>query len=218
MEERESKTSELLVQLRSLNTSFKVEPRELEVYKRVVESVTAWDQTFWDEDLWDFNNTDSVSVWNEFRWNRDNWNGGAEGDLELINLIPGNNVYEELLYDDKYFDDDLSDDNVVWDYTSNEITIPDTEVMYTKLISLNASYNNARVRLTADLDDYTVEITYNNGADWIEVENYDNVILFPTPSTGVRLRVTSTVNTPFGLIKDSAGRITQPAMRVRFNV
>lgn len=111
-------------------------------------------------------------------------------EWQTIRLQQGENIYKELLYDNLFFDEDRSSPEVQW--TSDNIVINPGDTLYTKTIELNSGRTSFSFRFGEVLkrDNLLVEVTYNNN-NWIEVDEYDSFIDFPTPSTDIRIRITN---------------------------
>lgn len=121
---------------------------------------------------------------------------GALGDEVseevLIRKYPGNNTYREFFLTDEFLDTNLSS-GYEWDVDDNELIINRGGVVVTKRLSLNIPYIQYNLRFFNLLkgENLKKEISYNNGVNWIEINNLNTTINFPEPSTVVKLRLTN---------------------------
>lgn len=194
LEEKDSRTSELLIQIFPFDgTNTVYESRDFELRRRNTAGGTLWDMARWDENNWSDNWSNGFILGSAISGILGTNSLGSSGDVEiLVRRTQGQGVYKEFLYDDYYFDDVRSDAEVVWDTTENEIIIPPQKTLYTKSLELNSRRTQATILFpTLTIPAHiTIQITYDN-INWITVTD-GQTVTFPTPATDIRLRLINT--------------------------
>ena len=205
LEERSNKSSDLLVQVFSFDTDFRLENRYTSLEKNNIEgTIGVWGSPFsmWGEAvygteeeylaeqeaqrmIWD---SALYGTWDEDLWAEDEW---EPPEPNVIRMIPGNNVFKEFVYDDEFFDEELSE-GVEWDTNEETITITPGGILYTKPLSVDIPYTEFRVSFgnIFNNENLLTEISYNNGVNWIEITP-NTTISFPEPATIVLARMTN---------------------------
>lgn len=196
LEEKDSKSSDLLVQIYNYETDIIFENK----YTKITNINIAGESLVWGHPTY--------GLWGQFKWGSAPTGsfilghptfgvlgtselGEATGSTEaVVRLIQGQNTYKEYLEDDEFFDADRSDSGVSW--TSTEIVIPVGKTLYTKSIEVN-SERSSFVCTLGEVDlpgNLLFEITYDN-INWITF-TLGALVTFPEPSTDIRIRITNT--------------------------
>jgi hypothetical protein len=177
--------SEILRQIIQITTSMKLRTREL--IKESFDVSTTTD-LYWD--------SATNGTWDDFNWADDTPETFTE---EYV--IPGNNTFEEYIYDTDYYDS-VNSVGVTWNTSTKTITISD--VLYTKRIALGVAYQYFTVSFASisGTSDYTVEISGDNKSTWQTVTQGLRTLFSSSDGSGVYIRVTNNAGsgwpTPFG--------------------
>lgn len=165
---------------------------------------------------------DAITLyWNhptQGKWNNFKWATSTSETLTTDLLMPGDNVFREYVYDTMFYDS-VNSSGVIWNTTTNEISIAGTTgVLYTNAISIGKDYTNYKMYLNnPSASGLTVEISCDGKSTWETVTLNEKTDFIGT-TTDIYLRISNTT----GLIKtlsnltNTAGKKLGAAIEVEF--
>ena len=195
LEEEFGKSTDLLVHAIDLNRSIAIERRDITLGKRTIESGVL----YWDSDV--------QGDWDDFNWGDD-----SEGSYTTRQLLPGNNQFKELIYDEKY---KHSNTTATWSSTAGTIVFTDGQIYESELMSKGIDYPFLRVVLgsttTANLK---IEVSSDGKSNWEEVSHDTRTEISKTSTAGTAVKMTASANTTISNGINASNQITDVAIRV----
>jgi len=141
----------------------------------------------------------------------------GESQFEEYGIVPGDNTYKELIYDDLFYDDSESS-GVTWNTLTKKITI-DNSTLVTKKLALGIIYNKVRVDLGLTSGTYEIQMSCDGKKSWQTVPEGIKTTLVSSDNTGVFLKIINTnVGTDVTIENtyDIYGNYLKPGITVKF--
>lgn len=204
LEEKFGKSEDILVHVIDFARDVRFERRYFKMVGRTIESgVLYWDHpTQGDWDPTGFNWGDATKL------------QSADGTWpETKVLIPGNNIFKEVLYDEE-FNHSNTTATVVTTGTQT-ISFTNTEIFESELMSKGIDYNYLKVTLgSADTTLLTIQASADGKANWQTLTHDTRTEMTNVSSAGTAVKITATSTVTVANKKDVSGQITGAAIKV----
>lgn len=144
---------------------------------------------------------------------------GETGTAEFITIriIPGNNTYEEYLYDNTFIDESTSTGTL--DTGAQTFTLADGETLVTNAIALGQTYNYGIIILgtiTGGTDDIKREVSFDKKVTWQTFTDNIRTAAGVTDNLGVYIRLTNQAGGATLVLNNTENtfeEITSPAIK-----
>jgi hypothetical protein len=196
IEEQQISATDLVTEITDLSTDSFVGPRHIYRLNR---------------------DTSSDTIWGRFNWGSANWDGTYSASPVEDYRFPGDNYFEELLYDSEYYDSGAST-NVTWDTSAKEITIANG-VLVTKPLTRGVVISSVNVQFgNSSGSAYTTEVSCDGGSTWQTITSFGIRVPITTTSDGTTtlLRVSTSGTSYFENTYKNDGTVNAASMAVYF--
>lgn len=145
LEEQNQNDSDVLLHVLGMTTTNKYENREIVVYHKDTTTDNIWGRELWGSYEWQQTNNESES---------------------LKYMIPGNNKFDEYVYDSDYYDSSTSG-SITWDTTTNKMEVAVGGSFYTYMISFGIPYRYFTLKLNNPINTFNrFYISADNKSTW----------------------------------------------------
>jgi len=121
------------------------------------------------------------------------WQASYTNAATTEEIIQGNNVYEEFIYDNDFFNTGTTTATI--DNSGHDITFTTGEILQGSQIALGGTYNHATFTInnitTGEIADLTLEVSFDNGSNYQEVSNALKTHITDTDATGILYKITA---------------------------
>ena len=199
LEEEFGKSDDLLVHAIDLTRPIYYGRRDFTVGKREIES----DVLYWDSDVQGDWGTATTGY---------NWGDDSEGAYATRMLIPGNNQFKEVIYDEKY---KHSNTTATWSSTTHTIVFTAAEIYESELMSKGINYKYLRVLLgSTTTSNLTIEVSADGKSNWQEISHDVRTEITNRSTLGTAIKMTASANTTVANQIDVSNQIGDVAIRV----
>lgn len=134
----------------------------------------------------------------------------------ISRLVPGNNEFEEYIYDTEFYDS-ANSSGITWDTSAKTITIANSGILLTNAIALGHAYANFTVEFgSLSSSSVTIQISGDNKSTWQTVTKNMKTAFTSSDGTGIYLKITNSTGSSVTIQNsyDSNNEYTAPGIKI----